>query len=266
MWTRQEVKAQGKTAFRAQYWRTVLVALLLTILTTAMSFSTSQSSGDNAQSAQDLENAFNGLSTEQQAAVVGVLSGAAIVIMIVSLLLRIFVFNPLEVGCYGFLKENVKRGDADLGVLKTGFQAYGHTFVTLLLRDIFLILWTILFIIPGIIKAYSYRMVPFILRDHPELSATEVIKASQEMMKGQKWNTFVLDLSFIGWLLLSAVTIGIVGVFWTNPYMQSTNAALYLKLNGEESEIADAEVVEEPEAITEPESEPEVTIPEAEEE
>jgi len=66
----------------------------------------------------------------------------------------------------------------DLGILKTGFTKYGHTFITLFLRDLFQILWTLLFIVPGCVKAYSYRMVPFILRDHPELSATEVDRKS----------------------------------------------------------------------------------------
>ena len=255
MWTRQELKAQGKTAFKASYWRSVLVAFILTVLTASASSSANQhDEGDTNQQINSLQDAFNGLSTDQKLAAVGVFSGIAVTVLVISILLKVFVFNPLEVGCYGFFKENVKRGDADLGVLKTGFQMYGHTFATLLLRDVFLLLWTLLFIVPGFIKSYSYRMVPFILRDHPELSAKEVIKASQDMMYGHKWNTFVLDLSFIGWILLSAITVGLVGVFWTNPYMQSTNAALYLKLNGESEEIIDVDV-DEVISIPEPEEE-----------
>jgi len=74
-------------------------------------------------------------------------------------------------------------------------------------------------------------MVPYIIKDNPELSATEVITKSRKMMDGNKWRAFLLDLSFIGWLLLSLITLGIVGLLWTNPYMQNTNAALYQELS-----------------------------------
>ena len=73
-------------------------------------------------------------------------------------------------------------------------------------------------------------MVPFILKDNPELSATEAITRSREMMNGNKWRAFLLDLSFIGWVLLGCITCGIVQFFWTTPYMYSTHAALYLEL------------------------------------
>ena len=77
-------------------------------------------------------------------------------------------------------------------------------------------------------------MVPYILTDYPELSPTEVITASRKMMDGHKWNTFLLDLSFIGWFILTALTLGLVGIFWASPYWQSTNAALYLELKNEQ--------------------------------
>ena len=77
---------------------------------------------------------------------------------------------------------------------------------------------------------YSYRMVPYIIKDNPELSATEVITRSREMMNGNKWRAFLLDLSFIGWILLCVITLGIAAFFWVGPYMSSTDAALYLEL------------------------------------
>ncbi len=230
MWTRQELKEIGKTAFRAQYWKSVLVGFLLTILTAG---ATAASSDEGQDVTQEFEQATNGMT--QQEITTLVLAGAGIVagVSIVAILLKIFLFNPLKVGCYGFFRENVKDTTTSLDVLGTGFGRYGHTFATLFLTDLFTVLWTLLFIIPGIVKAYSYRMVPFILRDNPELSATEVITASRKMMDGQKWNAFVLDLSFIGWILLTIFTLGLVGLFWYNPYYYSTNAALYLRLKGE---------------------------------
>lgn len=88
-------------------------------------------------------------------------------------------------------------------------------------------LWTLLFIIPGLIKSYSYRMVPYILSDNEDMSATEAITKSREIMNGNKWRAFVLDLSFIGWVFLSCITLGLVGIFYVAPYISATEAELY---------------------------------------
>jgi uncharacterized membrane protein len=144
-----------------------------------------------------------------------------------SLVLSILVFNPLIVGCYRFFLKN-SRGGAELNELGAGFKDdWGNVVLVMFLRNLFLALWTLLFIVPGIIKAYSYRMVPYILADDPEIGAKDAITLSRQMMDGHKWNTFVLDLSFIGWNLLSLLTFGLVGVFYANPYQFSTNAELY---------------------------------------
>ena len=270
MWDRKEIKKHGKERFKANYWRSVLSAFLISLLAggtgLASRFSTSDMEQDydleevpdsssvtfNGEEYQDMTNALNSMPEEDKAiagmVIVGLLA-AAFVVLIIGFLLKIFVFNPLQVGCYGFFRENAKGQHPDLGVLKTGFTKYGHTFLTLLLRDIFLILWTLLFIIPGIVKSYSYRMVPFILRDNPGLTASQVITRSRKLMDGQKWNMFVFDLSYIGWFLLGCITFGLVNVFWTEPYRQNANAAIYLKLIGED------------EAEPEENYEPEVVIP-----
>lgn len=234
MWSRTDLKERGKAAFKANYWRCVLCGFILMISAGSLSFSTggSSSDGGNDGSQQAIYN-FNNATPEQKNAMALVAVGLLGIIslgLIVALLLRIFVFNPLTVGCYGFFKENIRDNGTDLGVLKSGFGNYGHVFLTLFLRDLFLFLWTLLFVIPGFVKLYSYRMVPYILRDNPELSATEVITRSREMMRGNKFNAFILDLSFIGWYLLGAITFGLVIVFWTQPYKQNTNAALYLEI------------------------------------
>ena len=98
---------------------------------------------------------------------------------------------------------------------------------TLLIRDFFLYLWGLLFVIPGLIKAYSYRMVPYILAENPDMSSLEAITLSRKMMDGHKWNTFVLDLSFLGWDLLTICTLGLAGLLYVCPYQFATNAELY---------------------------------------
>lgn len=225
MWSISEIKEKGRICFKANFWKCVFAAFLLSLVAGGgISFSRTQSGSGGEQ-------ALNGLSSNEQLAVLGIAAGIFLLIVIISLLVRIFIFNPLQVGCYGFFRDNIENeGQADLGVIKSGFQNYGHTFFTLLLKDIFIALWTMLFIIPGLIKIYSYRMVPYILRDNPELSAGEVISRSRQMMDGHKWRSFVLDLSFIGWYLLGALTFGIVLVLWTAPYHNSTEAALYMEL------------------------------------
>ena len=151
-------------------------------------------------------------------------------ICVISIVLKVFVFNPLKVGCYRFFLKNTDDASTSLGVIKEGFGGYGRVFATLFLTDLFTFLWSLLLIIPGIIKAYSYRLVPYIIKDHPELSAMEVIRKSKELMKGNKWKAFLLDLTFIGWFLLGAITLGLVNVFWTNPYSESANAVFYKDL------------------------------------
>ncbi len=92
---------------------------------------------------------------------------------------------------------------------------------------------TLLFIIPGIIASYSYAMTEYILADHPELSATEAISRSKQMMGGNKWRLFCLQFSFIGWSILCSFTFGI-GNLWMTPYKQAATAVFYREVSGTE--------------------------------
>ena len=226
MWSISELKMKGKTAFKNNYWRCVLVAFILSLLTAGSSAS---GSGSSVRNTQQMNNQYMIVDSEQAAAIfaaMAIVASFIVYFIIIWSVLRIFLLNPLEVGCYSFLKKNIEE-PVDLNCLKDGFSNYKNSVVTLLLRDIFLALWFCLLFIPGVIKSYSYMMVPYILMDNPELSATEVITRSRQMMNGHKWRTFCLDLSFIGWGLLSILTCGLVGIFYSRPYRRSTRAALY---------------------------------------
>ena len=94
-----------------------------------------------------------------------------------------------------------------------------------LLVNLYLFLWTLLFIIPGIIKSFSYAMTYFIINDHPEYSLNQAITESRRMMDGHKMEYFILCLSFIGWFILSCITLGI-GFLWLIPYFYTTSALL----------------------------------------
>ncbi|MBD1371524.1 DUF975 family protein [Hazenella sp. IB182357] len=109
---------------------------------------------------------------------------------------------------------------------------YVKSLIWYILYSIYLLLWTLLLIIPGFIKSYSYAMSSYILNDNPELSANQAITQSRKMMDGHKLDLFLLHLSFIGWIILGIITFGI-GFIWITPYMQATEAMFYRNLKGE---------------------------------
>lgn len=107
-----------------------------------------------------------------------------------------------------------------------------NTMILYLLKTVFIMLWSLLFIIPGIIKSYAYSMAEYIYIDDPTLSASECLAKSQALMDGNKGKLFLLDLSFIGWILLSMLTFGILSL-WVAPYQQATRAAFYEDIKAE---------------------------------
>lgn len=143
-------------------------------------------------------------------------------------LLRIFLYNVLSIGFMVAFLKLLREGDDRLtsNVFHISFKNYWHKVWGMFLMSIFLLLWFLLFIIPGIIKCFSYAMTPFILEERPDLSANEAIDHSRAMMKGRKFDLFWLYLSFIGWGFLCIFTAGI-GFLWLIPYMQTALAAFY---------------------------------------
>jgi len=107
-----------------------------------------------------------------------------------------------------------------------GFNNFGTTCVAGILQGIYTFLWSLLFIIPGIVKAYSYSMTYYIIQDNPNISANDAITESRKMMIGHKWKLFCLDLSFIGWLILVGLTFGILALY-VSPYMNAAHARFY---------------------------------------
>ena len=125
---------------------------------------------------------------------------------------------------------NVSRlRPAGIGTLFDGFSIFGRGLILRILMGIFIFLWSLLFIIPGIVAAYRYRMATYLLIDHPEMSPLDCIRASKEMMRGHKGELFVLDLSFIGWAILCIIPFVAV---WVSPYMEVTYCNYYQALCG----------------------------------
>lgn len=122
----------------------------------------------------------------------------------------------------------------EAGALFAPFKQYARTVGAVLLVFVYTLLWTLLLVIPGIIKAYSYSMTFYILRENPEMTAGDAITASQKMMDGHKMDLFLLSLSFIGWAILASITFGI-GYLWLIPYIYTASAAFYETLKKETS-------------------------------
>ena len=226
MWSISDIKQEGRNAFKANYWNCVIAALILTVISGAGGGAYANSVSSNASSAS---------TSNEGAAFYFAIVAASALILLANLAVRVFLLNPLEVGCSHFFSKNTEDNTVSLGLIKEGFGDYGRIFGTLLLRDIFITLGCILLLIPGIILAYSYRLVPYIVVDEPNLSATEALKRSKELMYGNRWKSFLLDLSFIGWHILTILTLGILSFFWTSPYMRSADAVLYRTLLKEQN-------------------------------
>ena len=273
MWTRKELKEKGKLSFKRNYWKAVLVSLLLVFMVRgAVNFGFGGRGGSNESDAnavttqaeqsetvgkdQDIELpeiilnpsdiidsddpdsipvGFTDFLIELRNTIGGigifalVVGGILlfIVLFIVIAAIHAFLFNPLEAGTARFFVRNLN----DKAEIRELAYCYDHGYLnvvkTVFLRDLYIVLWGLLLIIPGIIKSYEYRMVNYILAENPEMNTKDVFAMSRDMMRGNKWKAFVLDLSFLGWHLLSLITIGLAGIFYVFPYRNMTNAALY---------------------------------------
>ena len=129
------------------------------------------------------------------------------------------------------IQIRIFRGQAaSIGDLFSGFNQFGRNLGGMLWMDLWIFLWSLLFVIPGIVKSFAYCLTPYILADCPNVSATQALKLSMAMTDGHKADIFVFYLSFIGWTLLSSLTCGLLYLFYTGPYMQISMAGLYDEL------------------------------------
>lgn len=152
----------------------------------------------------------------------------------ISSLLQLFVMSVVALGFANAFLRLVRNGDTYIAqnTFRIAFSNYMHKVLGMFLMGIFIFLWSLLFIIPGIIKIFSYAMTPYILDEYPDLGCNDAIDLSRKMMKGHKLDLFILGLSFIGWFLLCLLTLGI-GFLWLTPYMSAANAAFYEDVKAE---------------------------------
>ena len=211
---------RGNMAFKKNYVSAVVVALLMGIFGTVSGESSARRVSENSDIYSG--NLFNvGMIT-------GLLAGIATVVILIVLVAKVFVGNLLKMGGYRFfiLNQTAQPGS---GTLLDGFRSghYVNIVLTMFLRDLFTALWSLLLVVPGIVKHYEYLMVPYIIAENPAMDYKEAFQISKQMMDGEKMEAFIMDLSFLGWYLLSAVTCGLLAIFYVNPYVQASFAEMY---------------------------------------
>ena len=220
MWNRAELKMRGNMAFKKNYVSAVVVALLMGIFGTVSGESSARRVSENSDIYSG--NLFNvGMIT-------GLLAGITTVVILIVLVAKVFVGNLLKMGGYRFFILN-QTAQPGIGTLLDGFRSghYVNIVLTMFLRDLFTALWSLLLVVPGIVKHYEYLMVPYIIAENPTMDYKEAFQISKQMMDGEKMEAFIMDLSFLGWYLLSAVTCGLLAIFYVNPYVQASFAEMY---------------------------------------
>lgn len=266
MWTRKSVKEKGKKAFFGNFWKSVLVAIILGITLGAASsgFSSGSSLSSSVTSlikttTESQSGSTNGTisytddqgdshdvtfdldlsdpaSVDQDevnfvvSAVLAILAIGFVIYLVITvfaLAFKYLLLTPFEYGCRKFFRKNLDEPAKLSNIVYVFDSHYKNIVKTAFLTDLFIWLWSLLFIVPGIIKAYQYRLVPYIMSENPEMSFRDAQAESARLMNGNKWKTFVLDLSFIGWDILSIFTWGLLEIFFVAPYKASTHAALY---------------------------------------
>ena len=209
-----ELRLQARASLYKNYWPSVGAAFVASFFGAWIGSNSATSNFEWRDVFESMPDRFKGILI----AILGTVATFSLVKMILG--------GVIQLGYASYL---LKQQDGEIHSVKdlfSKFDYFGQGFLQIFLRDLYILLWTLLFIIPGIIKGYAYAMTPFIMAENPSLTAKEAIKISQEKMQGHKWELFCLGFSFIGWEVLAILTLGI-GYIFLNPYISAAYAAFY---------------------------------------
>ncbi|MCL2539104.1 MAG: DUF975 family protein [Oscillospiraceae bacterium] len=226
-WDRITLKNRAKAVLKNTYWMTFLALLIVAALG-----GYSGNSGSGVSLSSGAGASLGGVTS--QALAVNLIMLAPVILLVLFVVFvfvagyGIFVGSPMEVGKCRYLTM-CRYGEVDLGQLFFAFRGgyYWNMVKTIFLRNLYTFLWSLLFVIPGIVKAYEYWMIPYILAENPNISKARAFELSKAVTRGEKWDIFVLDLSFIGWYILGAIAGCGIGVVFVYPYVEATKAELY---------------------------------------
>ena len=223
----QDLKQAGKNLFKKNYWHSVLIAFFM-MLTASSGGSISLPT--NTSDTSDLSNFDFSMSQNfffSSPVIIGVGVGAVALII-----LSYLVFTSLRCGGIRYFLKSRKNQPVELKEVAENLK--DKTFLNIakvtFFRDLKIFLWTMLFIVPGIIKSFEYWAIDYILAVRPDIDSKEAHRLSKILMDGNKWECFVLGFSFLGWNLLSLFTFGLLSIFYVNPYMQATYVEFFADL------------------------------------
>ncbi len=225
MWTRKELKDKAWYILKdCCYWKAVLVAFIMAAV--GGLGGSGGSAGSGASSAGE-----SGLSGSELTVIIIFVLVITVIALAIGFVFTAFLSNPVIVGCSRFFSLACLQ-DANVNEIGVPFKGgvYMNVVKTMFSMTFEVFLWSLLFVIPGIIKGYEYRMVRYIVAENPTISWADAKELSKSMMDGNKMEAFILDLSFVGWYMLSILTCGLLSIFWVNPYKCLTDAELYLTL------------------------------------
>ena len=225
-----DFRAMARDALRGHWWTAIITSFVASLIGAWLV--------DSGLGSVDLDSeTFPNMTVGEIPSVwIAVLVACIGVVLVYAIAMLIF----SGAGMLGYARFNLKLVDGEkptLGDLFSQFDRLGEGFVMNFLRGLYVFLWTLLFVIPGIMKNFSYAMTPYILAENPGKPALECINESKEMTDGYKMELFMLSLSFVGWLLLGIVTLGIAFI-WVIPYMHATFANAYRWFNSPWDETA----------------------------
>ncbi|WP_028612672.1 DUF975 family protein [Paenibacillus harenae] len=230
MWDRKELKREAKDVLRRSYWKAFLVSIILGFVGGGGGFPSFNFNAGSSGSSGISDSPGVEIDWGIFAPFLAIAIGIMIIAILFALAFRILLGFPLEVGSMRYFKQSAEH-EANLNHLGFAFNKgrYLDIVKAMLWRGFLNFLWFLLLIIPGFVKMYAYSMVPFILADNPNIGYRRAVDVSNQMTRGHKFRMFVLDLSFLGWIILGTLAL-FVGVLFVLPYINATKAELYLKL------------------------------------
>lgn len=247
-WTRAELKSKAKAVLKGTYLIAFVVSLIMSIVSSgnsnfnfgrgSNSYNTSSQYEVTQEYPRDFEDGPVFSIEEARSShnpargfIASIFALQVLVISFILIILKVVIGNTIEAGGRRYFIDTATNGENKLSTIVLFFKngAYRNVAWTLFKRDLFTSLWTLLFIIPGIIKSYEYRFIPYILADNPNISSKRAFELSKQMSQDQKMEMFLLDISFIPWTILG-LCLFVLGVFLVFPYINATEAQLYIKI------------------------------------
>jgi uncharacterized membrane protein len=230
MWDRIELKYSARKLLKGTYVNGLIVSFIMLLASGDWLSGKKTSSKINIGNGWHFENIMDGPRMFVENIGIPTFIGLAIALITfiaIVIFIKVIVGYVVEVGGSKYFIKNME-GDSSINYLAYGFKSdrWLNIVKTMFIKSVFVLLWSLLLIIPGIIKWYSYRMVPYILADSPDIDSFEALEISKEMTGGYKGKMFFLDLSFIGWFILGGLFFGI-GTVFVMPYYNGTQAEVY---------------------------------------